>query len=134
MLKALNPESVKIKYANFGIPLDSPFLPAYLPLRALATSNETFRRNLIGFLRLVRRPTSVGKKIAEQKGVTDLKSYYQNLITTDKTIQSYVDVDYLSRLVADEKYIYKMYLVTNLLKYLGSIKDKDVPYKIKATF
>jgi hypothetical protein len=133
MLKALNPESVKIKYANFGIPLDSPLLPIYLPLRAIATSNDTFRRNLIGFLRFVRRPSSVGKKIAEQKGVTDLKSYYRNLIASDKTIQSYVDVDYLSKLMANEKYIYKMYLVTNFLKYLGSIQNKNMPHKIKSS-
>jgi hypothetical protein len=130
MLKLLNPDSLKIKYANFGLPLDSPLLPIYLPLRALATSNETFRRNLISILRIMRRPSSVGKKIAEQKGVSELKYYYNNIIADDKSIQGYIDVKYLSNLIADEKYIYKMYLVVNLLKYLGSVQNKHVPSNI----
>jgi len=125
LLKALDPGSVKIKYANFGLSLDSPLLPIYLPMRALATRNETIRRNLITTLRLIRRPSFIGKKVTEQKGVAELKDLVRETMVTDNSLRDIFDIGHLGNLVDKEKFMYRMYLINNIVKYLSSVKNKQ---------
>jgi hypothetical protein len=124
LLRALDTRSVSIKYANFGIPLDSPLLPIYLPLRALATGNETIRRNLLMILRLLKNPLSIGRKTKEFSYINELRTYLADLTGRDKAIGSILDTDYLNDLLGHEKYTYRMYVAANIVKYLDDIGDK----------
>lgn len=134
MLKLLNPEAAKIRYANFGIPLDSPLMPLYLPLRSLATSNETIRRNLIGFLRLLKNPAGVNKKFDELKANDDLRKYYRRVLEINpefSDLSDVIDMSYLTKLVQNDNYIYRLYLITNIVKYLSTVENRVRPDKLK---
>jgi asparagine synthase (glutamine-hydrolysing) len=125
-LKALEPKSASIKYANFGIAIDSPMMPLYLKIRGVATGNESLRHNLLVVLRLLKNPLSFGRKTEEWGYVSELKKYTEQLIEHDSTINSYIDSKYLLKLLKNEKYIHKMYVVANLVKYFTSVKNKQV--------
>ncbi len=124
MLKTLNPKSIRLKYANFGIPLDSPLMPIYLPLRSLATSNETIRRNLIGFLRLIRNPIGITRKIDEFEAVGQLRNYYNTIIGKNEDLGAILDLSQVTEIVKNESYIYRLYLITNILKYISTIENR----------
>jgi len=81
LLRSLDAQSTKIKYGNFGIALDSPLMPIYLPLRALATSNETVRRNLIQAIRLAKNPLLIGSKTKEREYIGQLEDYVGDLMS-----------------------------------------------------
>jgi len=131
MLKLLNPKSLRLKYANFGIPLDSPLMPIYLPLRALATSNETIRRSLISVLRLMRNPAEVTRKIDELKAVKQLRDYYGKIIDTNAALGGLIDLQRVSEIVENETYIYRLYLITNALKYISTVENRVMPEELK---
>ncbi len=84
LLKSLDKRSVSVKYANFGIALDSPLMPIYLPLRAFATSNETIRRKLLVILRLLKNPFYITQKSQEYGYITELQNYAINLTSNDE--------------------------------------------------
>jgi|GEM_PF-1877520 len=131
MLKALNPRSLKLKYANFGIPLDSPLMPIYLPMRSLATSNETIRRNLINALRLMRNPAGVKRKMDELKAVNQLRDYCGKIIKDNTDLGGLVDLRQVSEIVKNESYIYRLYLITNILKYISTVENRVMPTKME---
>jgi hypothetical protein len=126
LLRSLDEHSVHIKYANFGIPLDSPLLPQYLYLRGLATSSETIRKKLLVVLRLLRNPASIGRKREEYGYVDEIGDYIKNLTLNNKTIDSVIDSNRLNAILTDKKYLYKMYVAANMIKFIDLVKTKAI--------
>jgi hypothetical protein len=131
LLKSLDERSASIKYANFGIALDSPLMPYYLPLRSLATSNETIRHNLLMVLRLLKNPTSIGRKSDEFGFIGELRKYLNNLVAQNESLKSILNTDYLSEILANDRYIFRMYIATNIVKYLTLVENKEIKTPIQ---
>ena len=123
LLKSLDKRSVGVKYANFGIPLNSPLMPFYLPIRGLATSNQAIREKLLLAIRILKNPKGIGRKTEEFAFLNEIKKYLANIITEDKAIKTIIDTNYLNNILADDKYIYRMYLAANIVKYLSLVEN-----------
>jgi hypothetical protein len=126
LLRSLDRNSVRVKYANFGIPLDSPFLTQYLYLRGLATSSETIRKKLLVILRLLRNPASIGRKREEYGYVDEVRDYIKNPTLKNKMIDSVIDSNRLNAILANEKYLYKLYAAANMIKFIDLVKTKAI--------
>ena len=125
-LKSLDENCIKIKYANWGLPLSSPLLPIYLPIREIATRNMRFKNNIIKVLRFIKDPTIYGKKVKENQDVIELREYLNMLVNTDDFIKSYIDIGYLLKMASNEKSTYRMYSLINIIKYLNLVENKKV--------
>jgi hypothetical protein len=125
----LEPRAPKIKYSNFGIALDSPLMPIYLPVRSLATANETVRRNLVLAIRLAKNPTLIGRKTQEWGYVGQLRDYVGSLIERTPEVNSIIDGNYLLGLLKDEKHLFRMYITANLVKSFTLVKNREIPGK-----
>lgn len=126
LLHSLDHNSVKIKYANFGIPLDSSVLPQYLFLRGLATRSESIRKNLLVILRLLKNPASVVRKKEEYGYVDEVRDYIKNLSVQNGQIKNIIAADRLNSILRGEKYIYKMYVAANMIKFIDLVKNKTI--------
>jgi asparagine synthase (glutamine-hydrolysing) len=125
-LRALDKQSVKIKYSNFGIPLESPFLSSYLKLRAIATSSETMRHKLLVVLRLLRNPTKVGLKRQEYGFVDEVREYLKGFPRKPQPNMQTIDYRQLNAVLADEKYLYKMYVAANIVKLFDMVGEGSI--------
>jgi len=126
LLRSLDKQSVKIKYANFGIPLDSPLLSHYLFLRGHATRSESIRRNLLIVLRLLRNPVSIVRKKEEYGYVDEVRGHIKNISSNNKQIQNLIAVDRLNLILNREKNIYKMYVAANMTKFIDMVLNKAI--------
>ena len=124
LLRSLDRRSTGVKYSNFGIALDSRLMPVYLPVRALATGNETVRRNLLVVLRLLKNPASIGRKSEEWDFIGQFGNYIGNLIDENPSLSSHFNTDFLKKHMASQKFLFKMYLTGNLLKYMTLVEGK----------
>jgi len=109
-LKQLDPKSIKIKYANWGLRLDSPILPFYLPIRNLALRNAALKSRLIRILRLIKNPSIYKNKLASDSFALILRRYLENLAKNAGFAVRYMDIDYLRKLSAAEKSSPKLYI------------------------
>lgn len=125
LLESLDKRSVGVKYANFGIPLNSPLMPFYLPLRSLATSNETVRHNIRHVMRVLRHPTQIGRKTRELGFVGELKKYLADVIRADQSLDTILDTTTLQKQLTNEQLLYKMYITGNAIKYLSLVPNKE---------
>jgi hypothetical protein len=126
LLRSLDKYSVKIKYANFGIPLDSPLLSYYLYVRGHATRSEMLRKNLLVVLRLLRNPVGIIRKREEYGYVDEVRDHIKDLANHNKQIGSLISVDNLNSILAGEKYIYKMYVAANMIKFIDLVQNKTI--------
>ncbi len=124
LLKALDPQAASVKYANFGLPLDSPFLPAYLKLRAVATANEAVRRRLRTVLRLIKKPSDIGLRTVELKFMEQFTKYLVDAVNQNPEIGTRMDTNALLKLIQSEKYLHKLYVSGNLVKYMAFVDGK----------
>lgn len=126
LLRSLDQNSVKIKYANFGIPLDSPLLSHYLFIRGHATRSESVRKNLLGVLRLLKNPASFVRKKEEYGYVDEIRENVKILSNNSKQIRAVIDADRLILILNREKYIYKMYIAANITKFIDMVQNKVI--------
>jgi hypothetical protein len=126
LLRSLDKNSVKIKYANFGIPLDSPLLSYYLFVRGHATRSESIRKNLLVVLRLLKNPASFVRKKEEYGYVDEVRDHIMSLSSNNKQIQTVLSINKLDLILNREKYIYKMYVAANMIKFIDMVQNKVI--------
>jgi hypothetical protein len=125
LLKMLDKRSASVKYANFGIALDSPMMPAYLKMRAVATRNESIRRKALVALRLLKKPTNFSRKAVEWEFIGKFRTYLAEMIKNNSAVGSHFDTSWLLKAVDSEKYLYRMYIPGNLIKYMTFLDGKN---------
>lgn len=125
LFKMLDKRSASIKYANFGIALDSPLMPIYLKMRAFATGNEAVRRKVLVALRLLKKPTNIGRKTAEWAFIDQFRIYLADIIKNNPRVESHLNTSWLLEAVNSEKYLYRMYVAGNLIKYMTLVEGKN---------
>jgi asparagine synthase (glutamine-hydrolysing) len=123
-LRALDKKSIKIKYSNWGLALDSPLLPFYLPLRKLLLKNMKIKNKLIKTARFIRHPLEYSKKLNRKDDIDELKQYLKNMIEHEKHIDDYLDKEYLKTILLKESNTYRMYLLINIIKYFSNVYNK----------
>jgi hypothetical protein len=107
-------------------------MPIYLKIRARATGNETMRRRLRTVVRLLKNPTNVGRKTVEWGYIDRFRSYMEELIKSNSVIGSTMNVAQLRTLIHEEKYLHKMYVLGNLIKYMTLNEGKnEMPNALK---
>lgn len=126
-LRQLDPNSIKIPYANWGLRIDSPLLPLYLRIRNLALRNAALKSRLIKILRLIKNPSTYKSKLASDSFALQLRRYLENLAKNTGSAGKYIDIDFLLKLSASETSSSKLYIFINLLKYINSLaSDKSL--------
>lgn len=124
-LKALDGRAASVKYANFGISLDSRVLPIYLKMRSIATANESVKRMLNTVLRFANNPSNIGRQTLEWKFIRQFREYLAIMIRDNSCIESHLDTKVLAGLLRSERHLHRMYVVGNLIKYMSLIEGKN---------
>jgi len=98
LFMALDKQSINIKYANWGLPLSSPFLKPYIYLRELATKNQKIKEKIIKTIRLLRHPGSHKKNVKEVSDVKRILDYLEPIIN-ESDVTSIFDKNTLMKIL-----------------------------------
>lgn len=94
-------------------------------LGAVATANEAVRRRLRTVLRLIKKPSDIGLRTVELKFMEQFTKYLVDAVNQNPAIRTRMDTNTLLKLIQSEKYLHKLYVSGNLVKYMGFVDGKN---------
>jgi hypothetical protein len=119
--KILDPRISKIRYANWGFPISSPFTPAYLFLKNWTIDRPGVERSVRRVINFKRAFAKHGKIKTVDRDALLLRENIRNVISKNPGLDDYIDAKRILDLVPEWNSHLQLYSITSILTYLGSL-------------
>lgn len=122
-LKKIDPRIAAIKYANWGIPVTSPLVPAYLALKNWLLERPGLAniiRKIRAYRRLAQRKTTFS---SIDNDARILRENIKNVIANSPGLREYIATDTILELLPKINRIYDLYVITNLATYVRNLLE-----------
>jgi asparagine synthase (glutamine-hydrolysing) len=119
--KQLDPRIARIKYANWGFPISSPFTPAYLFLKNWTIDKPRVEKAVRRAISIKRALARHGKIESVDEDALRLKENIKDVIAKNPGLDNYIDTKRIVQLLPGWHNHLQLYSLTSIVTYIGNL-------------